>query len=121
MIMRPPAADSHEFYNTRAAAAADAGSGIRNLNSPTPHLYAALALLLGLIAMALIVLACSCQKSAPTLDSSSGGTSATDELHEEISGRMVWPTVAVIMAGDDNPTRLAKPGMPASSGHKEQL
>lgn len=64
--------------------------------------------MLGLIALALIILACSYKKSP--------NNSSNDDAEEEKSAKPVrvlqpeWePRIVVIMAGDNNPTYLAEP------------
>lgn len=85
--------------------------GLGHWNSPVPYLFGGLGLMLGLIAIALTILACSCRKS----DSNSSGGDR-DQQGEEKSAKQVVdmqlemePKIVVIMAGDDNPTYLAKP------------
>ncbi|KAM7510211.1 hypothetical protein LguiB_009086 [Lonicera macranthoides] len=77
-------------------------------NSPVPYLFGGLALMLGLIALALIILACSYKKPP--------NNSSNDDAEEEKSAKPVrvlqpeWePKIVVIMAGDNNPTYLAEP------------
>ncbi|KAJ9173119.1 hypothetical protein P3X46_016285 [Hevea brasiliensis] len=79
-----------------------AGAGFWHFNSPMPYLFGGLALMLGIITFALIILACSWRNSS---------NSAT-QVPEEKSVKQVddsEPKIAVIMAGDKNPTFLAKP------------
>uniref|UniRef100_A0A5B7APQ2 Putative Glutamine dumper 2 n=1 Tax=Davidia involucrata TaxID=16924 RepID=A0A5B7APQ2_DAVIN len=80
-------------------------------NSPIPYLFGSLALVLGLITVALIVLACSYRKRA-----SNSSTSSDDAEEKPVKSVKIMdteadmgPKIAVIMAGDDNPTYLAKP------------
>ncbi|KAA8530499.1 hypothetical protein F0562_005208 [Nyssa sinensis] len=83
-------------------------AGFHRWNSPIPYLFGGLALMLGLIALALIILACSMRKSSSDQSSS--------EVEEKPAANPVnlpqpemEPKIVVIMAGDDNPTYLAKP------------
>ncbi|KAJ9683009.1 hypothetical protein PVL29_018839 [Vitis rotundifolia] len=70
-------------------------SEIWRWNSPFPYLFGGLALILGLIVVALIILSCSHKKR----------TSSPDHDKDK---------VIVIMAGDENPTYLATP-VPAAT------
>ncbi|KAL9354875.1 hypothetical protein Peur_052845 [Populus x canadensis] len=82
-------------------------AGYQDRNSPIPYLFASLALMLALIAVSLIILACSYKKSS--------SNSSSDPEAREKSGKQVEmraemePKIVVIMAGDDNPTYLAEP------------
>ncbi|KAH8483439.1 hypothetical protein H0E87_028008 [Populus deltoides] len=76
-------------------------------NSPIPYLFSSIGLMFGLVAVALMILACSYRKSSPN--------SATDPEVQEKSANQVEmkaemePKIVVIMAGDDSPTYLANP------------
>ncbi|KAJ8430834.1 hypothetical protein Cgig2_034161 [Carnegiea gigantea] len=79
-------------------------------NSPTPYLFIGIILLLGLIAAALVILACSFRKRP--------SPSASDDDEWAVPGKRTaleldpGPKIVVIMAGDDKPTYLAKPVPP---------
>jgi len=84
-------------------------ANLRNLSSPIPYLFGGLALVLGVIAIALLIIACSFRKQY------SSSTSTNDEekssnMHvvdmDQVSSE---PKIVVIMAGESNPTYLAKP------------
>ncbi|XVE72240.1 hypothetical protein DITRI_Ditri11bG0023600 [Diplodiscus trichospermus] len=92
--------------NSTAAAAAATGAEFRHWNSPIPYLFGGLAVMLGLIAMALVILACSFRKSA-----SGSTTGEAEEKHaKQVSMHLeMEPKIVVIMAGDENPTYLANP------------
>ncbi|KAK3018330.1 hypothetical protein RJ639_002985 [Escallonia herrerae] len=89
-------------------------AGFRHWNSPVPYLFVGLALMLGLIAVALVILVCSFKKPA----SSQPRISDTDDQEKpakapvEVLELEMEPKIVVIMAGDDKPTCLA---MPASA------
>ncbi|TYJ99643.1 protein GLUTAMINE DUMPER 4-like [Cucumis melo var. makuwa] len=83
-------------------------TGFGNWHSPIPYLFTGLAIVLGLIAVALLVLSCSYLHSPPDSDSSTAPTAATDEEKPPNHSRDSEPTIVVIMAGDDNPTFFAK-------------
>ncbi|XVF81856.1 hypothetical protein PTKIN_Ptkin15bG0189200 [Pterospermum kingtungense] len=91
-------------------------AGFRHWNSPIPYLFGGLALMLGLIAMALVILACSFKKTP---------SNSSDEADQEKPAKQVTmqlemePKIVVIMAGDQNPTYLAKPV--SSTRHDEQV
>ncbi|XP_047949278.1 protein GLUTAMINE DUMPER 5-like [Salvia hispanica] len=88
---------------TTTAAAADAG--FQRWNSPIPYLFGAIALVMGVVALALLVLACSYKRS------SSGEESSTQKSVKEAPALQpeMEPRIVVIMAGETNPTYLAKP------------
>ncbi|KAJ1435423.1 hypothetical protein SESBI_04930 [Sesbania bispinosa] len=79
-------------------------AGLRNFRSPIPYLFGGLALMLSVIAIALLIIACSYRKQQ--YSSSSG-----DEEKQPSNKVMVdmEPKIVVIMAGESNPTYLAKP------------
>ncbi|KAL7165880.1 hypothetical protein ACSBR2_036699 [Camellia fascicularis] len=86
-------------------------------HSPVPYLFGGLAAMLGLIAFALLILACSYWKLSTYLEESRGGGGDRDlEGGEDKSGGsatealpVLEEKVLVIMAGDVNPTFLATP------------
>ncbi|KAK6913437.1 hypothetical protein RJ641_023038 [Dillenia turbinata] len=89
-------------------------TGFHKWNSPLPYLFGSLALMFGLIAFALIILACSYRKSFSNPrneneeeKSVKPGRSASPEIHE--------PKFVVLMPGDDNPTYVANPVVIVSS------
>ncbi|KAM3214599.1 hypothetical protein ACQJBY_066860 [Aegilops geniculata] len=84
--------------------------------SPVPYLFGGLAAMLGLIAFALLILACSYWKLSGYLDDDREGQAVGDADGEKgsVSGASkpamdFLEHVAVIMAGDERPTFLAKP------------
>ncbi|GAB4828025.1 hypothetical protein Ancab_034912 [Ancistrocladus abbreviatus] len=96
---------------TKSAANRMVDSGLRRWNSPVPYLFGGLAVTLGLIAVALIMLACSFKKSSSTEANGEGG----EKEAEMVAGKLDdEPKIVVIMAGDENPTYLAKPVPPAT-------
>ncbi|XP_022949050.1 protein GLUTAMINE DUMPER 4-like [Cucurbita moschata] len=101
-----PAASTPPPRNSTGAAAIDTGFG--NWHSPIPYLFTGLAIVLGLIAIALLVLSCSYLHS-PSDSHSPAASHAPDEQEKLPNGaRDSEPTILVIMAGDDNPTFFAK-------------
>jgi heme/copper-type cytochrome/quinol oxidase subunit 2 len=82
-------------------------AGYQDRNSPIPYLFSSIGLMFGLVAVALMILACSYRKSS--------SNSATDPEVQEKSANQVEmkaemePKIVVIMAGDDRPTYLANP------------
>ncbi|KAL1823589.1 hypothetical protein ACET3Z_010367 [Daucus carota] len=78
-------------------------------NSPIPYLYGGLGVVLGLITVALMFLACSPIKTS---------SSTSDDREEELQSkdmnelRATEPSFVVVMAGQENPTCLAKPKGP---------
>ncbi|KAE8786860.1 protein GLUTAMINE DUMPER 5-like [Hordeum vulgare] len=84
--------------------------------SPVPYLFGGLAAMLGLIAFALLILACSYWKLSGYLDGDRDGQATGDADGEKASASgAARPAmdflehVVVIMAGDERPTFLAKP------------
>ncbi|KAB2075040.1 hypothetical protein E1A91_A07G200500v1 [Gossypium mustelinum] len=87
--------------------AAATGAVFRHWNSPIPYLFGGIAAMLGLIAIALVILACSFRESS---------RSSNDEAEEKPAKPTVdamqlemEPKIVVIMAGDENPTYIANP------------
>ncbi|KAJ6926694.1 hypothetical protein NC651_010948 [Populus alba x Populus x berolinensis] len=86
-----------------STAAGSAHWGFWRWNSPVAYVFVGVAFILGLITVSLIILACSSAKSL--------SNSSTSEAEDEKSAKQVEiePSIVVIMAGDHNPTYLAKP------------
>ncbi|KAJ4846480.1 hypothetical protein Tsubulata_021641 [Turnera subulata] len=82
-----------------------------NRKSPVPYLYASLALVFGLISVALIILACSYRKSSSSSSTSSPRQAEEKSVRQvhELQADDTEPKIVVIMAGDDNPKYLANP------------
>lgn len=115
--MRPGAG-----FNATAAAAvapvAAAGAAHSAWHSPVPYLFGGLAAMLGLIAFALLILACSYWKLSGYLDGGAHGSGAgggDDDGEKGSVGGAARPAAAVqehvvvIMAGEERPTFLAMP------------
>ncbi|GMN57612.1 hypothetical protein TIFTF001_026727 [Ficus carica] len=87
--------------------------GFRHWNSPIPFLFGGLALMLGLITVALVILACSHRKPSPAPNSGAATNVSNTEEKPAVQVNVVvdsdQPKIVVIMAGDDMPTYLAKP------------
>ncbi|KAK4768829.1 hypothetical protein SAY86_026979 [Trapa natans] len=90
--------------------------------SPVPYLFGGLAALLGLIALALLILACSFWKISGYLDDSStqddGGGGDGDDVEVGADGGVksaFEEKILVIMAGEVKPTYLATPSTVSSS------
>ncbi|KAK2970697.1 hypothetical protein RJ640_026703 [Escallonia rubra] len=83
-------------------------------NSPVPYLFGGLALMVGLILVALSILACSYKKRA--LGSISSSTDQEKPVMATNAGQLAdsRPKIVVIMAGDENPTYLATPVPPSA-------
>ncbi|KAG8366992.1 hypothetical protein BUALT_Bualt16G0026100 [Buddleja alternifolia] len=93
-------------HPTATATAAAAGGGSQRWNSPLPFLFGAIAIILGVIALALVIMACSYRKS-----STSSSESSNDDSEKAVNASRpeMEPRIVVIMAGESNPTHLAKP------------
>ncbi|XP_023525393.1 protein GLUTAMINE DUMPER 4-like [Cucurbita pepo subsp. pepo] len=109
--MRPSASTPPPRNSTGAAAATAAiDTGFGNWHSPIPYLFTGLAIVLGLIAIALLVLSCSYLHSPSDSHSPAAAASPAPDEQEKLpnGARDSEPTILVIMAGDDNPTFFAK-------------
>ncbi|RVX06363.1 protein GLUTAMINE DUMPER 2 [Vitis vinifera] len=95
------------------AADTTSSNGFWQLNSPLPYLFVGLALLLGVIAVALIILSCSHKQPPADLATDDDKDKPPKPMHTDPD------TVLVVMAGDDSPKYLAKPM--ASTTHTEQV
>lgn len=102
--------------NSTATTGVDGGL---HLNSPMPYLFGGLAFVLGLIAIALLILACSYRKSLSNSSSENAEKAATKQVEIEVLDSE--PKIAVIMAGEENPTYLAKPVSCNSCNYSEQV
>ncbi|KAL9676190.1 hypothetical protein QQ045_004403 [Rhodiola kirilowii] len=105
-------------YSASSPAAAAAEAMQRSpWHSPVPYLFGGLAAMLGLIAFALLILACSYWKLSGQMngddgdDLESGGDGGDEKKGDgKGKGRVVYEEqFAVILAGDDHPTCLATP------------
>ncbi|CAL5325962.1 hypothetical protein CsSME_00005327 [Camellia sinensis var. sinensis] len=94
---------------------------IHQWNSPIPYLFSGLAVMLGLIAFALVILACSYKKSSSSSSSSSSNSSTHAGEKPVRPPPEMEPKIVVIMAGDENPTYLAKPVSSSQAQHTEQV
>lgn len=101
------------YYGSSATANPSAG-GLKSLNSPIPYLFGGLALLLAIIAVALIILACSRREnnSHESGDQDKKNTARKQGSPLEAENE---PRVVVIMAGDEFPRYLARPVIPSSA------
>ncbi|KAL8171505.1 hypothetical protein V2J09_023309 [Rumex salicifolius] len=88
------------YHHGSTAAATAVGGGIR-WNSPIPYLFGGMAMVLGLIAVALIILACTQDKHSDEKEKDAAGKSS--DIVDD------GPKFVVIMAGAHNPTFLARP------------
>ncbi|KAL2897024.1 Protein GLUTAMINE DUMPER 1 [Bienertia sinuspersici] len=87
---------------------------IHRSNTPIPYLFGGLALMLCLIAIALLILACSFRKSTSSSNGNNNNDTSFDGNRKSTSKNSTLgcgnePKLVVIMAGDENPTYLAKP------------
>ncbi|THU60489.1 hypothetical protein C4D60_Mb07t13300 [Musa balbisiana] len=103
-------------FNATAAVevpAAAVGGGHSGWRSPVPYLFGGLAAMLGLIAFALLLLACSYWKLSGYLDGGDDGSGV--EPGAKTGAEVAMPVACyeekfvVIMAGDEKPTYLATP------------
>ncbi|CAN4082765.1 unnamed protein product [Withania somnifera] len=104
MMMKP----SHNTTSTVV------DSSFHRWNSPVPYLFGGLAIIMGLIALALLIITCSYKKPSMEESSSSSTNNVNDsDRHQqkplEAMKPEMEPKFVVIMPGDYNPTWLAKP------------
>ncbi|KAB5516544.1 hypothetical protein DKX38_027192 [Salix brachista] len=78
-------------------------------NSPIPYLFSGLGLMFGLVAVALMILACSYRKSSSSSASTDPEAQEKSMKRGEMKAEMEPKIVVIIMAGDDSPTYLAMP------------
>lgn len=82
-------------------------------HSPVPYLFGGLAAMLGLIAFALLILACSYWKLSTHLEDNDASPESDVEVGDEPAGnvkaRVFDEKCLVIMAGQELPTYLATP------------
>ncbi|XP_017417853.1 protein GLUTAMINE DUMPER 4 [Vigna angularis] len=93
-------------------------TGIKIWKSPIPYLFGGLALMLALISVSLVILVCSYRKRDSSPESSSSSSEAENMKSQPMTKILYTnsePEVVVIMAGDHNPTYLAKPSTTSSS------
>ncbi|KAK7374700.1 hypothetical protein VNO80_08137 [Phaseolus coccineus] len=84
--------------------------GIKIWKSPIPYLFGGLAVMLALVSVALVILVCSYRKRDSSSESSSP---EAEDMKSQAMTKILHtnsePEIVVIMAGDHNPTYLAKP------------
>ncbi|KAL3525802.1 hypothetical protein ACH5RR_014174 [Cinchona calisaya] len=86
-------------------------------NSPLPYLFCSLGTMVILITIALVILVCSYHKQRlSNVNMSTSGTGDDDEEKSSVipttsAVAIMMPQIVVIMAGDENPTHLAVPGV----------
>ncbi|KAL9224597.1 hypothetical protein vseg_000616 [Gypsophila vaccaria] len=84
--------------------------------SPVPYLFGGLAAMLGLIAFALLILACSYWKLSGHMNSGEDNSEEEKVKETEMKVADVYPnSFLVIMAGEERPTFLATPAVNSSS------
>ncbi|XP_027353983.1 protein GLUTAMINE DUMPER 5 [Abrus precatorius] len=89
-------------------------------HSPVPYLFGGLAAMLGLIAFALLILACSYWKLSGQLQNEENGQRELESVNtgdssKKESVKVYEEKILVIMAGDEKPTFLATPACSNSS------
>ncbi|XP_030550837.1 protein GLUTAMINE DUMPER 2-like [Rhodamnia argentea] len=105
-----------------SSASAAVDGGFWKWNSPIPYLFGGLTLMLGLIAVALVVLACSYQTPSTSTDPSrdpedQAAPSNDDDKPAKIELEDNVPKIVVIMPGHENPTFLAKLASSSKTSH----
>ncbi|XVF54517.1 hypothetical protein PTKIN_Ptkin05aG0186800 [Pterospermum kingtungense] len=86
-------------------ASCDDGQHLLQWNSPIPYVFGGLAIVFGIMAVALLFLACIHQWSSPNFPN------GKEDKYKEIiqASACMEPKIVVIMAGDDHPTYVANP------------
>ncbi|CAI9109943.1 OLC1v1009885C1 [Oldenlandia corymbosa var. corymbosa] len=111
-----------ENNSTTPAAAVPNQTGFNHWNSPVPYLFSGLALMLGLIAFALMILAFSFRKNTNLNNTDSSSASGNDKPpRSSLPNPEMEPRIVVIMAGDHNPTYIAKPAAPPLRRQTEEV
>ncbi|XP_020099761.1 protein GLUTAMINE DUMPER 5-like [Ananas comosus] len=114
--MRPYLGDLLPPPSAAAAAAAPLGAAPRPPpplgSSPVPYLFGGIAAMLGVIALALLLLACSYWKLSGDLDSPSPAAAAGDDDgadHRGAGAAAKSGVVVIVMAGEEEPSFLGVP------------
>ncbi|KAK9272604.1 hypothetical protein L1049_002978 [Liquidambar formosana] len=94
-------------------------TGVRLWNSPIPYLFGGLALMLGLIAVALVVLVCTHRKHSSNSSSNDAEEKPVKPTINTLAD--AEPKIVVIMAGENNPTYIATPAVTFLPSHTEQV
>ncbi|CAL9064295.1 protein GLUTAMINE DUMPER 5-like [Musa acuminata AAA Group] len=92
-----------------AGSSSSPSSGLQPWRSPLPYLFGGVAAMMGLIAVALLVLACTRHKS-----SEEDSTPPCTAEKPVVVPLEMEPRVVVVMAGDDVPTFIANPLPPVA-------
>ncbi|CAL0318770.1 unnamed protein product [Lupinus luteus] len=103
-------------HATNSTITTSRGVTLRNMTSPIPYLFGGLALMLGLISIALLIIACSYRKQNWPNSVSDEEKPTNKVVNMEVDSE---PKIVVIMAGESNPTYLAKPV--SSTSYSEQV
>ncbi|KAK2359677.1 protein GLUTAMINE DUMPER [Trifolium repens] len=93
-------------------------ASLRNLSSPVPYLFGGLAFILGVIAIALLIIVCSFGEQYSSSTSSNDEEKSSNMHVVDMDQVSLEQEIVVIMAGESNPTYLAKPV--SSISHVEQ-
>ncbi|KAL8124736.1 hypothetical protein AgCh_012407 [Apium graveolens] len=104
-------------HNTTAAPSA--GSQSVNMRSPIPYLFGGLGLMLALIAMALLILACSYRKYSRSSPQNEEAEEKPVKAVMLLQPEMEQKINVVIMAGDEKPRYLAMPVPSLSHPHDQ--
>ena len=102
-IMRP---NFGATMHTTSAGTTAVAAGVHQWNSPLPYLFGGLALMLTLIALALIILACSFKKAMTDSQSQNVEEENLAKPAGYVMELEMEPRIVVIMAGDEIPTFL---------------
>lgn len=103
------------YFNNSTCTAEDssveASYGLKRLDSPVPYLFGGLALMLALIAVTLIMLACSHRSNDSHDSSADEEKNPGKQMRSSEAADCEEPRIVAIMAGDKIPTYLARPAV----------
>ncbi|CAJ2669231.1 unnamed protein product [Trifolium pratense] len=95
--------------STMNATSISEANSLRNLSSPVPYIFGGLAFILGVITIALLLIACSFFKQYSSSTSPNDEDKSSNMHVMDMDQMNLEPKIVVIMPGESNPTHLAKP------------
>ncbi|CAI8592017.1 unnamed protein product [Vicia faba] len=98
---------SNSSMNNVSTSQAELAS-LKNLRSPVPYLFGGLAIMCGVIAIALLILACSFRRYSSSF-SSNDEEKSSEMCVMDVDQVSLEPKIVVVMPGENNPTYLAMP------------
>ncbi|CAL5191296.1 unnamed protein product [Lathyrus oleraceus] len=95
-------------------------ASFKNLSSPVPYLFGGLALMCGLVAIALVVIACSFRRYSSSISTNDEEKSSNIRVMD-VDQASPEAKIVVVMPGESNPTYLAKPVLSISHHDQQEL